>query len=77
MAKKATHDKVTSSPLTRSTPVPTPPVSTPQVSAPLRAISPPDGFVYYQFVAVSEKCNTLIFSNNGSDWFSYDGLPVK
>ena len=43
----------------------------------LRAIKPPAGFTYYQFVAVHLNTQNLIFSNNGTDWVSYDGLPVR
>lgn len=47
------------------------------LKASLRAIKPPEGFTYYQFVAVHVNTQCLIFSNNGTDWVSYDGLPVR
>jgi hypothetical protein len=52
-----------------------PPASEPISS--LRKIAPPDGYAVYQFIAVNKHTQHLVFSNDGENWFSFDGLPVK
>jgi len=37
----------------------------------------PDGYTSYPFIAVSKHTQHLIFSNDGENWCSFDGLPVR
>ena len=37
----------------------------------------PVGYVMWKFFAVNTKTQNLIFSNDETNWFSFDGLPVR
>ena len=37
----------------------------------------PLGYATWKFFAVNTKTQNLIFSNDETNWFSFDGLPVR